>query len=163
MPGVLKVLVAHLFEDLLLLDMARVTVEVDGGLEFTGMVHAAPRRLSNLCNGASGEGPVVDEGVQGVGLVCQASYDLEEGCVASVTVDKYESVKAMVGKASADVVNVTDQVLLAKIAVEDQDAYVRRAAVYSLTDHSLLAKIADKDEDPGVRREASARLKKISK
>jgi len=56
------------------------------------------------------------------------------------------------------VVNLTDQVLLAKSAVEAADWWVRQYAVRRLTDQALLARIADQDEDLDVRKDAQERL-----
>jgi hypothetical protein len=49
---------------------------------------------------------------------------------------------------------LTDQAVLAKVAIEDMDADVRRAAVSKLTDQAVLAKVAIEDMDAHVRREA---------
>lgn len=52
----------------------------------------------------------------------------------------------------------SSQSLLAKIAVQDEDDTVRRAAVQKLADQALLAKIAVEDKDDSVRRAAEERL-----
>jgi septal ring-binding cell division protein DamX len=54
--------------------------------------------------------------------------------------------------------NLTDQAFLAKIAVEDKAASVRRAAVEKLTDQAVLAKIAVEDKDAIVHRAAVKKL-----
>ena len=52
---------------------------------------------------------------------------------------------------------LTDQAVLAKIAVEDEDSDVRVAAVERLTDdETLLAEVAKENEDSAVRRARSA-------
>jgi len=56
------------------------------------------------------------------------------------------------------VAKLTDQALLAKVAVEDKDPDVRIAAVAKLTDQALLAKLAVKDRAPDVRKAAVAKL-----
>ncbi len=54
---------------------------------------------------------------------------------------------------------LTDQALLAKVAVESKDdGGVRWVAVEKLTDQALLAKIAVEDEDYDVRRAAVEKL-----
>lgn len=58
----------------------------------------------------------------------------------------------------AAVRNLTDQALLAKIAVEDKEADARQVAVEKLTDQALLAKIAAEDTGPFVRQAAFAKL-----
>ncbi|MDI6451706.1 hypothetical protein [Anaerobaca lacustris] len=58
----------------------------------------------------------------------------------------------------AAVAKLTDQALLAKVAVGDKDGNVRGAAVERLTDQALLAKVAVEDEDGNVRRLAVAKL-----
>ena len=55
-------------------------------------------------------------------------------------------------------VHLTDQVLLAKIAVQDKDWRVRQAAVGYLTDQVLLAKVAAEDEHGLVRVAAAKKL-----
>lgn len=59
----------------------------------------------------------------------------------------------------AKVMRITDQKLLAKIAVEDKDGIIRSAAVGKLTDQTLLTKIAVEDDYYWVRETA---LKKIT-
>ena len=54
---------------------------------------------------------------------------------------------------------LTDQNLLGKIALEDTDSDVRRAATKKLTDQTLLGKIALEDTDSDVRRAATEKLK----
>ena len=61
-------------------------------------------------------------------------------------------------KLKAAVEKLTDQALLAKIAVEDTNADVRYLAVKKLTDQAVLAKIAVKDREPYVRRAAVQNL-----
>jgi len=56
------------------------------------------------------------------------------------------------------VANLTDQALLAKVAIEDKEPDVRRAAVDKLTDQALLAKMAIEDKEPYVRRTAVEKL-----
>jgi hypothetical protein len=51
-----------------------------------------------------------------------------------------------------------DQTPLAKVAVKDEDSYVRRLAVRKLTDQRLLAKIAAEDADADVRKAAVEKL-----
>jgi cell division septation protein DedD len=58
----------------------------------------------------------------------------------------------------AAVEKLTDQALLAKIAVEDKAASVRRAAVEKLTDQALLAKIATEEKRRSVCHAAAERL-----
>ena len=58
----------------------------------------------------------------------------------------------------AAVERLTDQTLLAKIAVEDKDWAVRKATVERLTNQTLLTKIAIEDEDRTVRKAASAKV-----
>ncbi len=53
---------------------------------------------------------------------------------------------------------ITDQPVLARIAVEDDAWFVRRDAVKKLTDQALLARIAIKDHVPDVRAAAVGRL-----
>ena len=53
---------------------------------------------------------------------------------------------------------LTDQSLLAKIAINDPNADVRSSAVYQLTDRSLLARIAAEDKDADVRNAAKRNL-----
>jgi hypothetical protein len=57
--------------------------------------------------------------------------------------------------------DLTDHAVLAKIAVEDKDADVRRAAVERLTDQAALAKVAVGDKDKSIRRAAKDRLDKL--
>jgi len=56
------------------------------------------------------------------------------------------------------VYRLTDQSLLAQIALNDPDWNVRSAAVWLLTDQSLLAQIAKSDGDPNVRQAARVKL-----
>ena len=63
----------------------------------------------------------------------------------------------LVGCATS-VENTTDQALLGKIALQDKDLYVRRAAVEKLTDQALLGKIALQDKDLYVRLAAVKKL-----
>jgi hypothetical protein len=58
----------------------------------------------------------------------------------------------------AAVWELTDQSLLAKVAVEAGDRNVRRAAVWKLTDQAALAKIAQEDEGGDVRQAAVDKL-----
>ena len=58
----------------------------------------------------------------------------------------------------AAVEKLTDQALLAKIAVNEENSLVRMAAVYKLTDQALLAKIAVGDNDQYVRSAAVEHL-----
>lgn len=58
----------------------------------------------------------------------------------------------------AAVEKLTDQALLAKIAVKEENPDVRQAAVYKLTDQSLLAKIAVQDNNQYVRSAAVINL-----
>jgi hypothetical protein len=53
---------------------------------------------------------------------------------------------------------LTDQALLAKIAVEDEDSRVRTAAVEKVTDQAVLAKIATEDGNRDVRQVAVNKL-----
>ena len=62
------------------------------------------------------------------------------------------------GKLTAAVRELTDQALLAKVAVESKDPVVRGAAVRKLTGQALLAKIALEDEAPDVRGAAVGKL-----
>ena len=62
------------------------------------------------------------------------------------------------GPSEQTVERTTDQTKLAKIALEDKDAEVRRAAVAKLTDQALLAKIAVEAKDADVRSAAVAKL-----
>ncbi len=50
----------------------------------------------------------------------------------------------------AAVERLTDQALLARIALEDTVAYVRRAALLKLTDQAVLLKVALEDMDEEV-------------
>lgn len=59
---------------------------------------------------------------------------------------------------AAAVRKLTDQAVLAKIAVEDKDRYVRSAAANKLTDQSLLEKIAVEDKTDVVRYNAVMKL-----
>jgi len=61
----------------------------------------------------------------------------------------------------AFVSNLTDQVLLAKIAVEDNASNVRLDAVNKLTDQILLTTIAQEDKDYGVCIAAKKRLEAL--
>ncbi|MGO9093761.1 MAG: hypothetical protein ACLQGV_00920 [Bryobacteraceae bacterium] len=58
------------------------------------------------------------------------------------------------GKLKAAIRKLTDQALLAKIALESQYASARQAAVLKLTDQSLLVKIALQDQQANVRQAA---------
>jgi hypothetical protein len=58
----------------------------------------------------------------------------------------------------AAVEKLTDQALLAKIAVKEENPDVRQAAVYKLTDQALLAKIAVEDNNQYVRSAAVINL-----
>src|ERR1039458_6383713 len=62
------------------------------------------------------------------------------------------------GKLTAAVRELTDQALLAKVAVESKDPVVRGAAVRKLTDLALLAKVAVESKDPVVRGAAVGKL-----
>ncbi len=53
-----------------------------------------------------------------------------------------------------DIEKLTDQIVLAKIAVGDQFPSVRKAATKKLTDQKLLMKLAVEDREPEVRRAA---------
>jgi hypothetical protein len=53
---------------------------------------------------------------------------------------------------------LADQTLLAKIAVDDKDQDIRKAAVEKLTDQPLLAKIAIDDKDQDIRKAAVRKL-----
>jgi len=61
------------------------------------------------------------------------------------------------------VLNLTNQSVLAKIAVEDKSPDVRVNAVLKLTSHPLLAKIAAQDESPRVRDAAREMLPLVGK
>ena len=50
---------------------------------------------------------------------------------------------------------------MARIALEDTVAYVRRAALLKLTDQALLAKVAKEAADAGVRRAAESRRQQL--
>jgi hypothetical protein len=60
------------------------------------------------------------------------------------------------------VANLTDQTLLAKLALEDPVAEVRETAVRKLTDQTLLSKIAVEDKESYVREAAMARFKELA-
>jgi len=53
---------------------------------------------------------------------------------------------------------LTDQALLARIAAEDKDWNVRRADVEKITDQALLAKIAGEEKDRDIRRAVAAKI-----
>jgi hypothetical protein len=53
---------------------------------------------------------------------------------------------------------LTDQTVLAKVVVEDENSYARQAAVEKLTDQSVLAKVALTDKDKYVRQKAVAKV-----
>lgn len=63
----------------------------------------------------------------------------------------------------AAVRNLTDQSLLAKIALEDEVQSVRESAIGKLTDQALLARIAVEDKQYEVRYTAKQRLAEIRK
>jgi hypothetical protein len=59
---------------------------------------------------------------------------------------------------TAAVERLTDQAVLAKVAIGDKDEYVRRAAVERLTDQAVLAKVAIEDKDENVRETAVRKI-----
>lgn len=60
-----------------------------------------------------------------------------------------------------DIVKLTDQDQLAKIAQKDKNKNTRRAAVMKLIDQDLLAKIAKEDENSRIRRAARVRFETL--
>ena len=61
----------------------------------------------------------------------------------------------------ANTIKLGDQNRLAKIARQDKDKNVRRAAVMKLTDQDILAKIAKQDENSRIRKAARIRLESL--
>jgi hypothetical protein len=53
---------------------------------------------------------------------------------------------------------LTDQTVLARIAIQDPDWLVRLAAVNNLTDQAVLAKVAAEDIEARVRRVARQKI-----
>ena len=76
-------------------------------------------------------------------LLLIVSFAMTSGCASLDSDDPYLRAKA--------VKKLTDQTVLAKVAMEDEHDWVRRTAVEKLTDPLLLARIAVEDEDYLVR------------
>ena len=103
------------------------------------------------------------------GLIGKCANGDEKACRKLETVVRKLTDQALLAKIAVEsrdadvrraaVRKLTDQALLAKIAVEDTDhPDVRITAIEKLTDHALLAKIAIKDEDSSVRSAAIEKL-----
>lgn len=58
---------------------------------------------------------------------------------------------------------LTDQQVLAKMALGEEQPFIREAAVERLTDQRVLAKLARKDESYSVREAAKTRLAKLKR
>jgi hypothetical protein len=85
------------------------------------------------------------------GCLLIAMFALVEGCKPNVnSPDPKERIRALK--------NLTDQAVLARMAIEDKDESVRVAAFAKLTDQAALAKIAIEDKDESARVAAFAKL-----
>lgn len=102
-----------------------------------------------------------------VGVGC-ASLDSRDPALRSRAVEKLtdQSMLARVAVQDADVDvrriatgKLTDQPVLARIAVEDKDVEVRHEAISKLTDQSALAQIASEAKDADTRKAAVGRLR----
>ena len=89
---------------------------------------------------------------------CRKLYDTVRGLTDQTLLAKIAVEDKDPGVRSAAVGELTDQALLAKFAVEDKKVYVRLAAVEKLRDQAALAKIAEKEEDRFVRAKAIAAM-----
>ena len=58
---------------------------------------------------------------------------------------------------------LTDQAVLARVALEGKSYQARLSAVYKLTDRAVLAKVAMDDENGYVQRQAQSRLDELRK
>ena len=72
------------------------------------------------------------------------------GCASITSKNPGERLKALN--------SISDQVVLAKVAFEDTERYVRLAAVKKLTNQSMLAKVANEDKELSVRLAAVEKL-----